>query len=255
MKSSRKKRRAMLLAISMFSIIPVRSQWEESSARLVPRFFPLVGLLLGVLWWGVAELLRLVPPPPALAAALLLAVPVIFTGMIHLDGFLDCCDAVFSHRDQEGMRRILKDPACGPFAVVSACMLFLLLWTSFYELWQGLGIPWAVWVLEPVAARALTAWALQTIRPISETGFAAAFHTGRQLDQLMALTVFLLTGILLSALVGTSGAGAFVCASAAFLLGLWLCRKLLGGISGDVCGFCLTLFDAGFFVVYSWLWQ
>ena len=255
MKSARKKRKALLLAISMFSILPVRSQWEESSARLVLRFFPLVGLLLGTAWWGIAALFGLVPPPPAVAAAVLVAVPVVFTGMIHLDGFLDCCDAVFSHRDQEGMRRILKDPSCGPFAVVCACMLFLLWWSSFYELWQGPGVLWPIWMLEPVAARALTAWALQTVRPISETGFAAAFHTGRQLDQLLALAVLLLTGVLLSVLAGIAAAGAFLCGTAAFLLGLWLCRRLLGGISGDVCGFCLTLFDAAFFVAYSCLWQ
>jgi adenosylcobinamide-GDP ribazoletransferase len=50
---------------------------------------------------------------PVIAFALLIAL----TGAIHVDGFLDTCDAVFTPATPERRREILKDPHHGTFAV------------------------------------------------------------------------------------------------------------------------------------------
>lgn len=51
---------------------------------------------------------------------------IIITGMLHLDGFMDVCDAILSRRSKEEKLRILKDSATGAFAVIPLVILFFL---------------------------------------------------------------------------------------------------------------------------------
>ena len=68
--------------------------------------------LAGTVGW----LVSLVAPHP-LAAAAAFAAALVLTGAIHLDGFLDCCDALFAPVSVARRLEILKDPAHGTFAL------------------------------------------------------------------------------------------------------------------------------------------
>ena len=58
-------------------------------------WLPLVGAVTGALAGTAGWLVSLVAPHPLAAAAAFAAV-LVLTGAIHLDGFLDCCDALFA---------------------------------------------------------------------------------------------------------------------------------------------------------------
>ena len=92
--------------------------------------FPVIGLIMGILWYGLFLLIRVANIPAPLAAALLTAYPFAISGFIHLDGFMDCNDAILSRRPLEERRRILKDSHVGAFAVITAILLFLLFYAS-----------------------------------------------------------------------------------------------------------------------------
>lgn len=74
---------------------------------------PLIGLIVGGIWALCAWLGSFLPQP--LAALLCAAAPWLITGFMHLDGYMDVCDAVLSRRDLETRQRILKDSHCGAF--------------------------------------------------------------------------------------------------------------------------------------------
>ena len=64
--------------------------------------------------------------------AVTLITPFILTGMLHLDGYMDVCDALLSRRDKQEKLRILKDPHTGAFAVISVIMLFILNFSTLH---------------------------------------------------------------------------------------------------------------------------
>ena len=61
--------------------------------------------------------------------------PLLVTGGIHLDGFLDVADARSSHQSRARKLEILKDSHVGAFAVI-AMGCYLLLYTA---LWSAVG--------------------------------------------------------------------------------------------------------------------
>lgn len=104
-----------IIAISMYSRIPMpQIQWTKERMKHALCFFPLVGLIQGLflaLWlWLAEEVFRLSPAMTGLWAA---ALPVLITGGIHMDGFLDTMDGVCSYGDREKKLEILKDPHLG----------------------------------------------------------------------------------------------------------------------------------------------
>ena len=63
--------------------------------------------------YGMFLLLSWLLPGSFLAAGILLAVPIFITGGIHMDGFMDTCDARASYGDREKKLAILKDTHTG----------------------------------------------------------------------------------------------------------------------------------------------
>ena len=107
------------VALSTYSAIPVpQFQWNERNMKYAICFFPAVGLFCGAglaLWWWLAKTLEI---GAVLFAAGAVALPILITGGIHMDGFMDTVDALSSHQTRERKLAILKDPNCGAFAVL-----------------------------------------------------------------------------------------------------------------------------------------
>lgn len=102
------------VAFAMYSKIPMPpADWEKENMKYALCFFPWVGLAVGavsaVLFW----LLQQIGAGSMLRAAVLTAVPVLVTGGIHLDGYLDTMDALSSWREKQRRLEILKDPHAG----------------------------------------------------------------------------------------------------------------------------------------------
>ena len=98
------------------------------------------------------------------------AVPWLVTGFMHLDGYMDVCDAVLSRRDLPTRRRILKDSHCGAFAVICLVLLALGQWSLFLS---AESIVWQALLLIPAAARACAGLAVLGLRPMDTSQYAA----------------------------------------------------------------------------------
>ena len=88
-------------------------------------FLPLTGLIIGAVWAGLCVLFVMLGLPYLVISFLVTFSLFALYGFIHLDGFMDCCDAIMSRRPVEEKQKILKDSHCGAFAVISLAFMLL----------------------------------------------------------------------------------------------------------------------------------
>lgn len=125
----------LLTALQFLTIFPVARHREINAEELGASqgYFPLVGLFIGAILAGVDWLLGLFLPVPVVNAVVIVVL-LLITGALHVDGFIDTCDALSSHRGHQEKWRIMSDSHVGAFGVAGAFCLFLLFYVSLGEI-------------------------------------------------------------------------------------------------------------------------
>ncbi|MBE2198531.1 MAG: adenosylcobinamide-GDP ribazoletransferase [Anaerolinea sp.] len=121
----------LLVAAQFLTVMPplIKRPFTDQELGQAVGYYPLVGLLLGgALVGGNAALALLFPAAPRLA--LLLALWVLLTGVLHLDGFLDACDGLFGGWTPEKRLHIMRDERVGAFALAGGALLLLTKYTA-----------------------------------------------------------------------------------------------------------------------------
>ena len=128
--------RGFLMAWGNFSAIPCPyHKWHDESRKAMLCMLPVVGIMLSMIvciaWW----VLDLIGVPAILTGAVLTALYFMANGFIHLDGFMDCSDAILSRRPElEERQRILKASDVGAFAVISVMLMSIIFAASMMTL-------------------------------------------------------------------------------------------------------------------------
>ena len=118
---------AFLTAVQFLLVSPafIKRPFTAQELGAAVGFYPLVGLILGGILlaadYGLSFFM-----PPLVRAALVLALWVILTGALHLDGFLDACDGLFGGYTPEARLEIMRDERVGAFALAGGALLLLL---------------------------------------------------------------------------------------------------------------------------------
>lgn len=237
----------LLIALQFLTRLPIRLPGMPAPEQLGRSllWYPLVGLLLGALLAGLAWVLGAVATP--LAAALLLALWVLASGGLHLDGLADTADAwVGGLGDRQRTLTIMKDPCCGPIAVVTLLVVLLL---KFAALWALLEAgAWAALLLAPLLGRSALLLLFLGTPYVRQGGLGSAMAA--HVPTLAGWRVLLAVG-LACLLAGWSGVLALAVA-----LGLFaLCRRALlrriGGTTGDTAGAILELVECALLVALA----
>jgi len=219
------------VAVSFLTILPVGP--KQLPARLAPSvlYFPLVGLVLGCALWGLDTGLREVFPS-GLSSAIVLVFLIAATRALHVDGFLDCCDALFGAHTRERRLEILRDPHVGAFAVIGGAALLLVQWSSLAALPDA--VRPEVLLLMPCLSRLAIAVGIFRFPYARKEGLGAAFQLGKSWALIPAALVLpLAAGVLLAGWAGLIFVA--IAIGVAVLLGAWIAR-LLGGLTGDGYG-------------------
>lgn len=225
--------RAFCLAVGTFSILPVpQKKWDESARSRMLVFLPVIGALCGLCWYFLALL-----PEGFLPAALMALLPFVFSGFIHLDGFMDCCDAILSRRDLQTRQQILKDSHVGAFAVICVAALMLVQFAAFCDM--SLLAARRTLLLLPVCSRCVCALAVSILPARKESQYAGDFSRENKRVQIAFLLAELIAA-LASGFVFGGLAALGVCVLAA-ALAIFFAVRQLGGMSGDISGFALTV--------------
>ena len=231
-------------------------KWKDEDRPAMLAMLPLLGAFMGAivsaLWLGLV----LLGAGPQLVAAVVTAAAFLLTGFIHLDGYMDCCDAVLPrHPDMEKRREILKDPHNGAFAMISLVLMLLVYSASVYELTQHLilelqTINWTVLSIFPIVmtvSRGCSVSYVASKGPIRASQYADMTGERRKILLPLSIVVVLVAGALFiggiafgisNNAVFTSGIGGTALGAtmaAAYIAGEWDI-KALGGMNGDVSG-------------------
>ena len=192
-------------------------------------YFPLVGLLIGLVLAGFRSLIGALWLANVVAAVTL-AAWVIITGALHLDGFLDACDGLFGGHTVESRLSIMRDHRIGAFALAGGALLLLLKYTLLAAM------PGSAAVL--IVAATLGRWGLSFA--VVAYPYARPEGLGRQLKDHAGPGQLVFATILSVAVVGAAlgWQGLIVM----FLAGLitWALARLfiakVGGLTGDLYG-------------------
>ncbi|MBM4275464.1 MAG: adenosylcobinamide-GDP ribazoletransferase [Deltaproteobacteria bacterium] len=222
------------LALTFLTIIPWPRQGLAGSGDLARSmfWFPWVGALLGLIYWGAWAGLGRIFPAPA-AAALLLALTVISTRGLHLDGLADTVDGLGGGRDHEARLRIMKDSALGAFGAASLILALLVKYAFFLSL--GAGGAGRIFFFFPVVSR----WGMVLLAYLSpyarkEGGLGQAMTLGVTGPVVWGATLGAGAMALLAA--GPAGVVLMAAAGGVVLLMKFYFAQKLGGITGDVLG-------------------
>lgn len=231
---------SFLAALQFLTVLPLprrlAPQPEDMGRSLV--YFPLVGLLLGLILWGLDFLLRLALPL-SLVSAFIIAAMAVLTGGLHLDGFMDTCDGLGGHSPEQRLA-IMKDSRVGAFGVVGVVALLLVKYGALVGLAPALR-PLAL-VLMPVLGR----WAM--VFGVTRYNYARAEGLGRAFVQRANWPVFGVATFLALAIAGILGRWAALAAALGAGLAVWgaaaFLKRQFGGLTGDSYGALCELAEA-----------
>lgn len=161
-----------MMAWGNFCSLPCPAKhWDNNYTSLMLGFLPLIGLVIGIIWSAIYFGLVYLGFPFFVVAFLITFLPFALCGFMHMDGFMDCCDAIMSRRPLEERQRILKDSNTGAFAVVS--MIFLILgYFCFLSTAVTTGVDFANMIMIVVLSRAVSGLHVLICKPMGQSQYA-----------------------------------------------------------------------------------
>jgi adenosylcobinamide-GDP ribazoletransferase len=238
-------------AIQFLTVVPplVRRPFTPAELGRAVGWFPLVGALIGALLAGLNWCLTLVFAP-GVTAALVLAAWVLFTGALHLDGFLDSCDGLFGGHSPDARLRIMRDERAGAFAVIGGILVLLLKYAAL----AGNPDRLAALVVAPVVGR----WGMALA--VVAFPYGRAEGLGRAMKDHAGTAQLVLASMVAGAAVGAVAwlipggwraalalpvGGVIVWAAGRFVM------RRLPGLTGDVYGALCTLVEVAVLLLFA----
>jgi len=103
--------------------IPIKVDYSEKKLGKSIKFFPLVGLIIGLILYCtnflIATYLKNILYSKTIIAVILIIVEIMTVGIIHIDGLGDTFDGLFSYAKKERMLEIMKDSRIGTNGAVA----------------------------------------------------------------------------------------------------------------------------------------
>lgn len=286
------------MAWGCFTTIPCPyKKWDENARTEMLLMLPFIGGIIGVIWFWIYKLLLAYGVGMGLSAAVFIAVPGLLYGFIHTDGYMDCCDAIFSRRTLSERQRILKDSTVGAFAVIFLVLIVLLSYGAAFDVFRAIYsgnaasmeidcdttfcgyclkscitnsrltvVIVAIMVSIPIISRCCSAIMIWKIKPIGHSQYNQDNnHSEGHKDVLsktekkkkQVYTIFVCIILIIAAVspvllgiqredlcAGAYGAAVLLAEIIAYLIACIGAVKNLGGISGDISGFSITIAEA-----------
>jgi adenosylcobinamide-GDP ribazoletransferase len=233
-------------AVTFLTRLPVAGNVEGHDPAAAARWFPVVGILVG-LAVAAAYAAAVLVLPAAVAAAAAVGLGVLITGGFHEDGLADTLDAVGGSSTRDEALRILRDPRHGTFGVVAIVLSLVIRIAAVASL------GWIAALAALLAAHALSragvVVALTLLPPATEDGLGAAY--ARRVAGVDALVATAWAGVVA---IGAFGPWAPVAVGAAGVgagLAVRPAVRKLGGLTGDVLGAVQQAGEAAVLVLAS----
>ena len=206
-------------------------------------FFPVVGIICGALVWVAEKIGVILNLSGFFVAAITVSIPLLITGGIHMDGFMDTVDALASHQPKEKKLEIMSDPDTGAFAVIY-CGIYLLLSMAFiYEIFRK-GSFFAICPIY-VLSRCLSSICAVNLPNAKKSGMLSVYtKTAKRKTVNVIMSMTALLSVTVMALISP-----VIAAVVTVICVLWtllycvMVKKSFGGVTGDTAGFYLQMLE------------
>ena len=232
---------SLAIAFATYSRIPMpQVDWSEENRRYSLCFFPLIGVVIALAIWAWLHLCKVLSLSGMLQGTIGAAIPLIITGGIHMDGFMDVTDAVSSWQTKERRLEILKDSHVGAFAVMG-CGAYLLVMAGLLSEATLSDAPMlgACYVVSRALSAATSVW----MKGAKQDGMLHSFsHIARRRAVTLSAAGYGCACLAIWAVCG--GWLAAILAVALIGCGLYYRRmayRLFGGVTGDLAGWLLQV--------------
>ena len=237
---------SIIAAFQFLTIFPtlIKRMFTSQEMGRAVGWFPLVGVVLGLLLYGVNHTARLIFPV-SVSAAITLFAWVIFTRAFHLDGFMDTCDGLFGGWTPERRLEIMKDSRMGAFGVAGGILVLI---TEYSALTSATNLLAAI-----MLATTLGRWA----SPLVIYAFPYAREDGLGIEMKRNVSVrevilaTLIAGITAWFVAGWIGFVLMLGAALVAFLVAWYTMGLLSGLTGDIYGTVTTLVEMLTLIFFS----
>ncbi|MFC1951202.1 adenosylcobinamide-GDP ribazoletransferase [Chloroflexota bacterium] len=220
------------IALQFLTIIPSPFHRAPKPGELGKAiiFFPVIGLMIGGVLYGFDYGLGLVLPAE-LVSALTLALAVLLTGALHMDGFMDTCDGLAGSTPEQRMR-IMSDTRVGAFGVAGGIVILIVKYAALVSL--PAGVRMATLLLFPIMGRWVMVYLLARFPYAKNEGIGFLFSQQATCLKLIIVSALVLApllllmwwqGVILLAIVWL----------VAMMIGLFL-KSRLRGLTGDSYG-------------------
>ncbi len=236
--------KAFIAAIQFITILPCGKPAPFAPEKMVP-FFPIVGLLLGIVV-AVFDQALLQLWGPTMAAVLDVVLLIIMTGAFHLDGLGDAADGLLGQRSKEKALSIMKDSRIGTMGLVAIVSTLAVKWGGILGLDTHRSL---LLILVPAYARGGMIFGIRYLeygRPGGGTGLDF-FKEKLKNSAFLGLLLPVLLSILLGWKAVWLNAG-FVVITVAILR---YYKKRVGCITGDMLGAITEITESGLFLLVS----
>ena len=245
---------SFLTVLRFLTIIPLpwrREVSQEEIGRAI-GYFPVVGVVIGLILAGLNWLLSLFLPSVVVNALLLVSL-VVITGALHMDGFVDTCDGIGGHKAPEARWRIMSDSRVGGFGIIGAVLLLLVKYVSLNNVPETLLM--ATLVIMPVVSR----WAV--VYAIFAYPYAKPSGLGRVLKQEASWLRFTLATIVaLGVAIGLArwaNITYFYLVGLVIMVGIWVIvmamaaylKRKFSGLTGDTYGAINEVAEVGVLIL------
>jgi len=234
---------SLLLAFQFFTVLPVHKELPLTRSTITGMFacLPWIGALMGTTVAVVLySLMQWTASSEVMLAFTVIGLFALWTGGLHLDGFIDMGDAYFSYRDREKRLEILDDPRVGAFGVLAVVFLLMGKFVILHELFVQQKFDLWMVIFIPFLTRVGMSFYFMSLHCSKEKGLAYFFKSHMNANRLkvimllslvLAMTVvFISTQFLLLPVVLV-----VVLAIALFIFRQFTLRNF-GGVSGDLLG-------------------
>lgn len=233
-----------IINIQFFSTIPLRVEVPMNKKHIerAIQMFPLLGLMQGAIYSGLLYALLHWTYFSDLAIAFLIwLMLIVITGGLHLDGWIDCSDALFSYRERAKRLVIMTDPRVGAFGVISVIVLLGARFLFIYEIVQRAELLTYLLILfVPLLGKVALGMFVTKMPVAKKEGLGFTFQQACQRYTLASYPVFLVGALALSFLWQKEGVLLLLLLLAATIVLFFLFRRKIidafGGITGDVLG-------------------
>ncbi len=229
--------------LTIFPTIIKRMFTSQEMGRAV-AWFPLVGIALGFLLYGVNYLAQIFFPI-SVSAAITLFAWIIFTRAFHLDGFMDTCDGLFGGFTPERRLEIMKDSRMGAFGTIGGILVLL---TKYTALHSSVNL-FAALILATTLGRFASPIAIYFFPYVRENGLG--FEMKQQVTLKEIVIASLITGI---TCLFISSPLSFLLMLASVLISVllsWYVMRLISGLTGDIYGTITTVVEMFVLIIFT----